>query len=88
MEKVTSIHQLKTLANRENGDFVEFYIILAGGLARSCKRISYRPNEGKKWLIINEIDESFQELTDRNLSKKTLIFEAIEKGSFYLSDMP
>ncbi|MCX6351302.1 MAG: hypothetical protein NTX03_05515 [Bacteroidetes bacterium] len=88
MESVTSIEQLKTLANRENGDFVEFYLLLAGGMARSSKRISYRPNEEKNWLIINEIDDSYQELIDKNLSKKTLIVEAIEKGAFFLSDMP
>jgi hypothetical protein len=87
MEKVTSIDQLKTLANRINGDFVEFYLLLAG-VARSSKRISYRPNEKKNWLIINEIDDAYQELIDKNLSKKTLIVEAIEKGAFFLSDMP
>jgi hypothetical protein len=88
MQKVTSIEQLKSLAYRENGDFVEFYLILAGGLARSCKRITYRPEEGKSWSIINEIDDSYQELTDETLSKETLIVEGIEKGAFFLSDMP
>lgn len=87
MEKITSTEQLKTLANNENGDFIEFYILLAG-LAISSKRISYRPNEEKNWLIINEIDDSYQELIDKDLSKKTLIVEAIEKGSLYLPDMP
>ena len=87
MEKVTSIEQLKTLANRDNGDFVEFYLFLAG-VARSTKRIRYRPNEEKNWLIINEIDDSYQELIDKNLSKKNLIVEGIEKGAFFLSDMP
>jgi hypothetical protein len=87
MEKVTSIEQLKTLANCDNGDFVEFSLLLAG-VARSSKRISYRPNEEKNWLIINEIDDSYQELFDKNLSKKTLIVEGIENGTFFLSDMP
>ncbi len=85
MQRITSVHQLKTIANRENGDFVEFYLLLAGGLARSCKRISYRPNEEKNWLIIHEIDGSYQELRDKNLSKRTLIVEAIEQGAFYFS---
>jgi hypothetical protein len=61
---------------------------LAGGHTRSSKRISYRPAENKQWLIINEIDDSYQELLDINLSKKTMIVEAIEKGAFYLSNMP
>lgn len=88
MQKISSIKQLKHLAYKENGDFVEFNLFVAGGFARSCKRISYRPNENKQWLIINEIDDTFQELLDKNLSKKTLIVEAIDKGAFYLSDMP
>jgi hypothetical protein len=88
MKKITSLEQLKTLAYRENGDFVEFYLLLAGGLARSSKRISYRPSESKNWLILNEVDNSYQELIDKNISKKTLIVKAIEKGAFYLSDMP
>ena len=87
MEKVTSIEQLKTLAYRENGDFVEFFLLLAG-IARSSKRISYRPKEEKNWLIINEIDSFYQELLDKNLSKRTLIVEAIEKGAFFISEMP
>jgi hypothetical protein len=88
MIQVSSIKQLRQLAYKQNGDLVNFYLSLAGGIARTSKRISYRPNEKKQWLIINEIDNSYQELLDKNLSKKTLIVEAIEKGSFYLSDMP
>ena len=87
MQKVISIEHLKILANRENGVFVQFYLLLAGGLAKSGKRISYRPTDEKHWLIINEIDDSYQKLLDRNLSKRTLIVEAIEKGAFYLSDI-
>ena len=88
MQKVNSIDHLKRLAYRESGDFVEFVLLLAGGIARSSKRISYRPNEEKKWLIINEIDDSYQELHEKDLSKKTLIIEGIEKGAFFLNDMP
>jgi hypothetical protein len=88
MIKVNSISHLKELAYNANGDFVEFNLYLANGLARSCKRISYRPDETKEWLIINEIDNSYQELKDVNLSKKTPIVEAIDKGVFYLLDIP
>ena len=87
MQKVTSIEHLKQLAFLENGDFVQFYIFLAGGIARSGKMISYRPTETKNWLIINEIDDSYQELVDRNLSKRTSIVEAIEKGAFFYSNI-
>ncbi len=88
MIQVTSVNQLKELAYKPNGDFVEFYLYLANGFARSCKRVSYRPNEEKQWLIINEIDESHQELLDKSLSKRTLIVEATNKGSFFLSNLP
>jgi len=87
MQKVTSIEHLKQLAYRENGDYVQFYIFLAGGIARSGKMISYRPNETKNWLIINEIDDSYQELLDKNLSKRTSIVAAIESGAFFFSDI-
>ena len=87
MIKVNSISHLKELAYRDNGDFIEFYLFLANGLAKSCKRISYRPTESKEWLIINEIDNSYQELKEINLSKKTSIMKAIEKGAFYLIDI-
>ena len=72
------------MAFKDNGDFIEFYLFLAGGIARSCKRISYRPNENKQWLIINEIDDTYQELLDKNLEKRTLIVEGILKGAFYM----
>ncbi len=87
MQQISSIEQLKHLAYKENGDFVEFYLLLAGGLARSCKRISYRPNERKQWLIINEIDDTYQELLETNFAKNTPIAEGIDKGAFFLSDM-
>lgn len=87
MKIVTSVDDLKTLAYRENGDFVEFYLMLAGGLARSCKRISYRRNE-KCWLVINEIDDSYQELNEDELDSETLIVKAINNKAFVLSDMP
>jgi hypothetical protein len=88
MIAIKTIQELQALAYRENGDFVHFNLYLAGGLIRSCKRISYRPNQNKPWLIINEIDESYQELSEQNLSKKTQIVEAINNNCFYLSSIP
>lgn len=87
MMEITSIQQLKNLAYKKNGDFIEFYIFLAGGIARSCKRISYRPEESKQWLITNEIDDSYQELLEHNLSVKTNIVEAIKNKAFFLSNL-
>lgn len=75
---IESIEELKKLAYKENGDFVDFYIMLSGGLARSSKRISYDPVVDK-FLIINEIDDSYQEVHSRDLEKETNIHEAISK---------
>lgn len=88
MIQITTLNQLKELAFRENGDFVEFYIFLAGGIARSCKRISYRPNEKEQWLIINEMDDSYQELNEECLLIQTNIISAINNRSLFLSNFP
>lgn len=77
---ITSIEQLKAEAYRKNGDFIDFHVILAGGgVARSSKRISYRP-DSNEFLIINEIDESFQELSESDLKESTILIEAISKN--------
>jgi len=86
MEKVISVEHLKQLAYRDNGDYVQFYIFLAGGIARSGKMISYRPKQYKNWIIIHEIDNSYQELIDKSLSKRTSIVMAIEDGAFFCSE--
>ena len=79
MEIVTSLNHLKTLCNI-NG-FAEFYIIIANGLAKSCKRIKYYPNSNT-FDICNEIDESWQEdITEENLYNVTKIPESIEKNA-------
>ena len=79
MEIVTSLNHLKTLWNI-NG-FAEFYIIIANGLAKSCKRIKYYPNSNT-FDICNEIDESWQEdITEENLYNVTKIPESIEKNA-------
>ncbi len=88
MQKIISVEHLKSVANRDNGDFVQFYLLLAGGILRSGKRISYRPKEEKNWLIINEIDDTYLELPDEDLSGNTFIVEAINKGLLFLSDIP
>lgn len=82
---VTSIDHLKQLAFRENGDHVHFYILLAGGLARSSKRISYRPNS-REFLIIHEIDESDEDVYEDELGVRTNLVEAIENQKMYCCD--
>ena len=83
MKPITSILQLKKAAANERGEFVEFFILLAGGLLRSSKRILYFPDTNT-FDIINEIDDSEQEdLDEVQLRTDTNIIEAIEKGAFF-----
>lgn len=78
---VTSMEHLKKLCDR-NGR-AEFYILLAGGLCRSGKAIHY-DTQAKKFEIYNEIDETWQRgLTEKDLYKKTMIPEAIEKAAMF-----
>ncbi|MCF8277862.1 MAG: hypothetical protein K9J17_14100 [Flavobacteriales bacterium] len=79
---VTSLEELQELAYRPNGDFVHFYVSLAGGLARSSKRISYRP-EFKEFLLIHEIDESYEEIREDTLGSQTNLIESMQKGCFF-----
>jgi hypothetical protein len=87
MIQVKSIEELKEFSFKENGDLVHFCLFLMNGKVKTGKRISYRPNENKNWIIINEIDESCQELLDKNLSKRTNIVIAIDSGNFFLCDI-
>lgn len=79
---IGSLEELKKVAFNERGDFVDFYILLAGGIAKSSKRISYNP-ESDEFSIIHEIDESFQKVNSENIGVKTNILEAIEKNCLF-----
>jgi hypothetical protein len=79
-QKISSLEELKEAAR--NG--AEFFILLAGGLLRSSKYISYDPMEDRFW-IWNLIDDSEQSLLAKNVMEKqyTNIGEAIQNGCFY-----
>jgi hypothetical protein len=79
MTIVKSISHLKKLSNI-NG-FAEFYIILAGGLFKSGKRIMYDSNI-EKFIIHNEIDDVWQDdICEKELFNQTNIPDAIKKKS-------
>jgi len=80
--QVRNLEHLKTLSTNDNGDFLDFHISLAGGLAKSSKRILYDP-EFDEFSIINEIDESFQEFHSSEIAKETNLIEAIEKRCLF-----
>jgi len=81
MKKIETITQLKALATTTDAYTMECFIYLSGGL-RSSKRIYYCDEE-RIFYIHNEIDDSYQELTEKELKTKSLIHEAITKGAFY-----
>jgi uncharacterized protein YfeS len=80
--KVESIDHLKTLASAQGDDFADFVLLIAGGLARSSKRIIYYHNTDE-FYIINEIDESFQEVGSKDLHSETNLIAGIDSGCLY-----
>ena len=74
MKKINSIEEIK---NNENS--IDCYIMLAGGLARSSKTIRY-DKSAERFEIFHEIDGTEETLTE-NQFKKSLIYQAIEKGA-------
>lgn len=64
MKTIKTISQLKRLASDK---MIDCAILLAGGLIRSSKSISYNPRK-KVFDIFNEIDGSFSQFTEKELS--------------------
>lgn len=83
---INNLNDFKEHAYRENGDFVHFRVSLAGGLASSGKRVSYRPKEDI-FLIIHEVDESYEEITTERLDERSNFIEAINKKALYLDEV-
>ena len=75
---IESVDKLKELAK----DRCECFIALNGGL-RSSKTIDYDDDEKTFW-ILNEIDDTEQELTEKQLYTESMIGEAIDKKALYL----
>ena len=75
--RVKNLEHLKELAFNENGDFEDFYILLANGLAKSSKRMIFHP-EFDEFSLINEIDESYQEFSTSEIATKTNLISAMQ----------
>lgn len=85
MKRINSVEELKKEATNQNGDYVDFFLLLNGGF-RSSKRISYDP-EAKTFNVINEIDYSYEDdLTEEQLENETHIVLAIKSGVFFKYD--
>lgn len=78
-EKIESIEELKTLS--ENNQ-LDVFIMLAGGMARSSKTITYYP-EDEQFYVFNDIDGTEQTLTESELHSKSNIGTAIDQGSLF-----
>lgn len=79
---IQSLEHLKKLCGNKE-EYSEFYILLSGGLFRSSKRIFYGIADDL-FSIINEIDDTEQEVLSENLAKETIIVEAISKKAMFM----
>lgn len=79
---VKNLEHLKSLSTNENGDFEDFYVLVANGLARSSKRILYDP-EYHEFYLINEVDESFQEFHSSEIDNETNLIQAINAKALF-----
>ncbi|MEO9954443.1 hypothetical protein [Nonlabens sp.] len=79
---VNSLEHLKKLAVNENGDFQDFYISVANGIARSSKRILYE-YKNDEFSLIHEVDESYQEFNSSEIKEKTNLIEAINRKALF-----
>lgn len=78
-KKIKSVDELKRLSKDES---IDCFIALMGGICRSSKSVFY-DSEGKTFSIINEIDDTEDVLTAKELYTNSNIGEAIDKGAFY-----
>jgi hypothetical protein len=83
------INSIKELRHAIENDENEFFILLAGGFARSSKNIHFHDsldkNKEYKFSIINEIDDSEQILSESEImdQRNTNIGKAMKQGAFY-----
>ena len=86
MIPIKTPQELAEHLKNDQGDYdtKDFFIALAGGLARSSKTISYYPDDDV-FDVFNDIDGTYQELTGKDIldPAQTNIGEAMEKGAFY-----
>jgi hypothetical protein len=76
------VKNLKDLKELLNEGYYEYRIALSGGIIFSRKYIYYNPKKKKPFHITNCIDDSTQDLTEKELMSKkwTNIGEAIKKN--------
>lgn len=80
--QVENLEHLKQLSSSHGDDFADFVLLIAGGLAKSSKRIIYY-RDTDEFYIINEIDDSYQEVASKDLGTETNLVAGIDNGSLY-----
>ena len=79
--KVSNAEDLRTMISKGHR---KYFIVLAGGLARSSKTIGYNKKAGV-FNVKNEIDGTRQQLTEQQLfdTNLTNIGKAMNYGAFF-----
>lgn len=77
-KKIEDLNELKRVASNENG--ADCFVVV-GGFMRSSKDIYYLGDD--QWHIFNSIDDSEVDCSTDELSSKTNILEALEKGCLW-----
>lgn len=82
MKIIKTVDELKKKILKGNCDY---FIVLAGGLVRSSKHITYDPKT-KRFSVLNLIDDTRQSFTEKTIldKTKTNIGEAMIKNSFIM----
>jgi len=84
MKPPIKLKSLETIKQKsiKTGNGLDCFIALAGGLMRSSKNIYWN---GKKYKILNEIDGTTQNLTEKQIfdERYTNIGKALKVGALY-----
>ena len=77
----TPITSLETLRELSEDNPLDIFLVLNGDV-KSSKTITYYPNE-EVYEIHNNIDDSDQVCSEKDLNKETNIIIALERGALY-----
>lgn len=82
MIKIETQQQLdELLLGLHDGELLECFVALAGGLMRSSKDISFE-NDKHDYYVYNEVDDSEEVVKHADFNNST-IGEALSKGALY-----
>lgn len=85
MKKIASVKELNSIFKEVGeGEPLDFFMCLSGGI-RSSKSICLIDEKDMVYSVINEVDDSEIELSDKDFynSEITNIGKAMQKGAFY-----